>query len=246
MDVSGEIVWHGCIFMPYQDLSGVMSIWAEKCDTFALVQHPADGKTKRVHCHILLGNPHVEKDSLQKVMKRRGINPGKNDHWIVDKVIRGEFKGQKYTVPDLLKYMLKGKLRLETSKNISPAQVEEAISSWVELNLSTSTTSTKSSKKEASTHYDVIQNIKAKALKEHSEWFDYQLTIDTACFGYEFEKVTIKDHHRLFYFMCSELNKARIRTSNNELERFYVTLIRQFANGTETLFSAISRKLNLG
>lgn len=243
MDVSGEIVWHGCIFLPYEDISGIARLWSQKCNAFALVQHPADGKTKRVHCHMMLVNPTIEVDSFQKLMKRNGINPGRGQHWIAKTVMKGEYKGQKYNKKDLLKYMLKGKLRLLFEKDISPAEVEEAVSSWVELNLSNST-GPKSSK-DTNTHYDIILSIKQKALKEHSDWFDTQLTIDTSCFGYEFDKVTIKDHHRLFYFMCNELNKARIRTSSNELERFYVTLIRQFANGTESLFNTISRKLNL-
>lgn len=161
--------------------------------------------------------------------------------------MKGEFKGQPYSRQELLKYLLKGsETRLKFKENISPAQVEAAVSEWVEPVLGNDTQS-KTSKKDAETHYKMLAEIYKDALSKHPDWFNtnYRATVSFFDRELDLERVEILDHHRYFIFMCNTLHKKHIRTSEHELERMYVTLLRMTEGGVEHLFLRISKKLNL-
>jgi len=224
------------ITLPYADLSGIIAIWAEETEQVAVYEHEADDKVSNTHCHILLLGCKVKEEALKRKWPEA---PGSgNGFW--------KWKS-KYGTPDLkfITYMSKGKLRPKYLKNISPAQVEELRTKWIEPTPKVAPSPAKSKEKNTESHYEVILRIKSEAIKNHGDWFTYQTRIDNQCFGAEFDQRVIVNHQAFFGFMCSELNKAKIRTSQNELERFYVTLMRQFSSGTENLFSTISKKLNL-
>jgi len=225
------------ITLPYADLSGIIAIWAEEAEQVAVYEHEADDTVANTHCHILLLGCKVKEEALKRKWPEA---PGSgNGFW--------KWKS-KYGTPDLsfLTYMSKGKLRPKYLKNISTAQVEELRAKWIQPTPKAKPSPTKDAKqKSTESHYEVILRIKLEAIHAHGEWFDFQRRIDTACFGAEFDQLVIVNHQALFGFMCRELNKAKIRTSQNELERFYATLIRQFQCGVDNLFSTISRKLNL-
>jgi len=224
------------ITLPYSDISGIVGMWAESCAQVAVFEHEADSKVNNTHCHILLLNSDIQDEALKRKWKNC---PGKgNEFWKW---------ASKYGTPDLnfLKYMSKGKLRPKFIKNISPDVVEEQRKQWIEPPPKVAKSSPQTKEKSTESHYEVILRIKTDAIKNHPEWFTYQRRIDTACFGAEFDERVIVNHQAFFGFMCHELNKAKIRTSQNELERFYVTLMRQFQCGMDNLFSTISKKLNL-
>lgn len=244
MDVSGEVVWQGYICLPYEDVKNVAQLWSTFCGSFAIAEHPATGKTKFVHVHMLLSNPSLKPNTLQKKMKDLGISPGKAKHWISQAVQKGEFAGQAYTREHLLKYLLKGDpARLKFSKNISPAEVEEAVSSWVEP-VKGNDTSTKSSKKDTTTYYQVCQEIVAKAKKEHPDWFRVAIT---NYFAEDEDEFTLRHDYRrkMWDLMVIELNKRKIRTSINELERFYTTIMRNDFEVKGFLYTNYWRKIQV-
>lgn len=47
-------VLHVIVFKCYNDVSGVMERIIHKCDSLLVGQHPAEGKTKRIHCHAMV------------------------------------------------------------------------------------------------------------------------------------------------------------------------------------------------
>lgn len=241
MDLSGETVWQGYIRLPYADISGIAEIWAKSCKAMAVVEHPP-GKEGNIHCHFMICDPSIKVDTFHKQRIKAGINTP-NISWISTAVQKGEFKGQLYTRSNLLKYLIKGKLRLNFVKNISPAQVEEATSSWVEPVLGNDT-KTKPPKPDSQTHYQVCQDIIKKAKAEHPDWFQVSIT---NYFAEDEDDFTLRsDYHRhMWDLMIKELNKRKIRTSINELERFYTTIMRSDYETKTLLFQNFWRKIRV-
>lgn len=248
MDVSGEIVWHGLIRMPFQDISGIVAIWSPSCDFFAIAEHEPDEDVEVRHCHIMLGNPAKLKNTLQKNMKDKGINPGRGNHWIMDKVQGGEHKGEPYKRHELLVYLLKGSVtRLKYSKNIPDEQIEAAAASWVEHSVCTSTPPANSEtkkKKIPDTHYQTCKHILSTAKTTHPEWFKCDIT---SHFTEDEDEFTLRpDYHKhMWDLMTKELNKREIRCSINELERFYTTIMRNDYQTKSLLFQNFWRKIRV-
>lgn len=123
---------HACIFAKYADLSGVVGIWEKKCASLCVVEHPAEGKTKRVHCHFLIENQANEnwfRDEAKKIM---GDYIKRGNYWIASRVQKGEHAGEAIARQPTLVYMLKGCLDVSFAKKFSNQEVEEARQGWVE------------------------------------------------------------------------------------------------------------------
>lgn len=245
MDVPPEVVWQGYIRMPFNDVSGVAELWAKSCSSFAIAEHPAEGKTEHVHVHMMLVNSSLKINTLQKQMKKMGVSPGKGKHWISETVIEGEYAGERYRRNYLLKYLLKGsETRLKWVKNISPAEVEEAVSSWVEPVLGNDTKAKSSKKKDTQTYYKVCQEILAKAKSSHPEWFRSAIT---NYYAEDEDEFTLQRQYyrNIWDLMIKELNTRGIRTSINELERFYTTMMRNDREIKTLLFTNFMKKIGV-
>lgn len=127
------MILHGCIFAPYEVCKDIASVWAEKCTSLLVAEHPADGKTKRVHCHFMIDttladdNPFREagKKCMKEFFKRGNM-------WIASRVQKGEHQGQVLDKGKVMVYILKGKYAPKFLKNISDQEVDEARQAWVE------------------------------------------------------------------------------------------------------------------
>lgn len=123
---------HACIFAKYADLSGIVGVWEKKCASLCVVEHPADGKTKRIHCHFLIENQANEnwfRDEAKKIM---GDYIKRGNYWIASRVQKGEHAGEPISRQPTLIYMLKGKFYAKFAKNFSEQEMEEARQAWVE------------------------------------------------------------------------------------------------------------------
>lgn len=125
-------IYHGCIFTQYTAIQDVISVWEKKCDRICVAEHPADGATKRIHCHILIeSSQDVERfrESGKEVMKeffKRG------NYWFATKVQKGEHAGKPIDFDLGLVYILKGKFAPKYSKNISDELLENSRQGWVD------------------------------------------------------------------------------------------------------------------
>lgn len=247
-DISGEVVWHGCIFRQYADISGIMGVWASLCSAFAVAQHEPDEEVDRVHCHIMLINCSQEVNTIQK--KAKSIDPtvgGQGQWWISKKVQKGQYKGQLYKRIPLLKYLLKGDAaRLKYSKNISPAEVEEAVSAWIpdESKDPTPQTPQKSEAKakQTETHFEICEQILLEAKAKHPNWF--KVSMVNYLDEHESEFTIYPEYYQnIWDLMITTLRKKKIRTSINELERFYITIMRNEYDFKHLLFQNCMRKI---
>lgn len=124
---------HACIFAAYAELGNLVGVWADKCSSFAVVEHPADGKTKRVHCHFLMESSMADDDPFRSSGKKElGDFFKRGNYWIASRVQKGPHAGKLLEKPQTLVYMLKGKFTPKFAKNISQEEVETSRQSWVE------------------------------------------------------------------------------------------------------------------
>lgn len=65
------------IFKPIQELDSVFTYVESHTTKYFARQHPQDGKTKRVHTHIMLYEPSVSKNSFVKELNKLGITGSK-------------------------------------------------------------------------------------------------------------------------------------------------------------------------
>jgi len=124
--------FHACIFLPYDDLSGVVKVWETKCNSLLVVEHQAHGKTKRIHSHFLIETESGEnwfrdegKKILNEFMKR-------GNYWIATRVQKGEHAGKLIDRNLTMVYVLKGQLREKFAKNFSKEELENSRQSWVD------------------------------------------------------------------------------------------------------------------
>jgi len=126
------MILHACIFATYDVLKTLTELWAEKCTSLLVAEHPADGKTKRIHCHFMiehdLADDNPFRESGKKILKeffKRG------NYWIASRVQKGEHQGETLDKFKTMVYILKGKYTPSFTKNISHNEVEQARLAWV-------------------------------------------------------------------------------------------------------------------
>jgi len=219
-DVSGT-VWQGIIHLSLNDLSGNNTLQSlqDYCESFAVCQHEPDDKVPRIHCHLLIHNPSVKQNQLQKTYKALNPSLGRGDHMIM--TLTQEEPRKPYNRFLLLRYMIKGVHAVHFVKNISTEEVEAARASWNSVVVREPRVSLKDS--QVKTHYEVMTDIIADA-KSKNGIYSYELVADYE--GNLDMNWVIKDHDRLWDVMLRHLDLNHVRTSIHELERFYVTMTR--------------------
>ena len=114
------------IHHPYEDAKRIFAAFALRCDKLVVYEHPADGKTKRIHCHALLTGTNVDKKQLRNVaegthsvdVKGNGNMAFSEDEWDQDM--------------HFVTYMSKGKWDPKYYKGFSEEDITTAKSLWVE------------------------------------------------------------------------------------------------------------------
>lgn len=220
------------ISLPYNDVSGVINLWADSCDKVAVFEHPADQKVKTTHVHLILINcKYKTPEALKRIFHKNVC--------LVDNEItngNGLWKWtSKYGEPDetFIKYMSKGKRYApKFLKNISPDEVEELASKWVEPS---SDHAKKVPKAEElhKTHWEICQEI----IQELNKLPKDRINPVTISLTGQY------DFRTLYRITMVVLKKYHVRTSRNELERFLVTIMRDDVNFEEDVMSSIQRNI---
>lgn len=116
--------------LPYNDVSGVVQVWADSCESMAVYEHEADASVKTTHIHMIMMNcQYATAEPLKRAFYKIHSNFNTKDGrrlW--------SWENEDYPVPDMgfLTYMSKGRLRPVFVKNISEQQLEEYRALWVE------------------------------------------------------------------------------------------------------------------
>lgn len=110
------------ITLPYEDCSGIISRWADRCQQAIVYQHDADEEISKTHVHLGLYGCEVKAEQLKRMWADA---PGKgNEFW--------SWKEASAEATKYLTYMSKGNLRPKFIKNFSNDLVEKSRQAWVE------------------------------------------------------------------------------------------------------------------
>jgi len=118
------------IRLPYHDVSGVIEMWADSCDSMAVYEHEADASVKTTHVHmIMIGCIYKTAEPLKRAYYKAFPAADKsegNGLW--------SWTNKDWSNPNIefITYMSKGHLRPKFIKNISPDIVEELRGKWSE------------------------------------------------------------------------------------------------------------------
>lgn len=141
------------VSLPYNDLSGVIQVWANSCAKLAVYEHESDEDIHTTHVHMIMidckyATPEQLKRDFYKMIEttRKG-----NELW--------GWTHKEHPNPGLefITYMSKGKLRPVFLKNITPAEVEEFRALWVERKITPGSSSTETVKK--MTKYEIVKAV---------------------------------------------------------------------------------------
>jgi len=199
-----------------------------------MCEHVADQQVKTTHCHAAI-DLKVTKVALEKELKRLSLG-GRGQLAILSKTekeIDGERRDYDYDI--LCVYILKGCLATKATNN-TDHDIEKWVARWVSYpTLSVTETITQAAK--VTTQWDVI----LKTIEESKKnlWWENVIQSD----GSMTQSVRIDRRQQIFKLLVQHLNTAKIRTSRNELERIFVTLLRQDERSVEEIYQSISRNI---
>jgi len=217
------------VSLPFNDLSGVIQVWAQTCEAMVVYEHTADAKVTTTHCHILMINSKYATPEQYKRQLLKDITTSLTGN--------GLWKwASKYGTPDMnfITYMTKGNLAFKYIKNITPDVVEELRCKWSEPTLqSPPTIQTKKEKEDkALSHWEIIQKIRANIEARPKDRITREAGLTAK---YTFDTIYLE--------VMKELRINKVRTSRNELERFIVTLIRDDENFQDEIKEGIKKNI---
>ena len=218
------------ITLPWSDISGVAPIWAGHCKEIIVYQHDADLSVKATHCHFLMLECSIKAEQFKRLFRKLypDISGSGNGFW------KWENKDWPNPTIDSITYMHKAKYPYLYKNNISDKIVENLQGLAFQPKLQNAETSaTKKEKTETQmTHFELIEKLWIQLQS------DDKVTRQVCTSRGEIAR-EIFNHSLAFDALNRMLNRNKIRTSRNELERFYVTLLRQDASSTKKLKDAI-------
>ena len=114
---------------PYSDLSGIIDLWAQRCEQVAVFQHDADEEVTKTHVHLVLLKCDVKAEQLKRDSK---LPAQGNKLWSFKD--HYEDKDKNWVPVDLsfITYMSKGFLEPVFLKNISQDIVDGFRQKWVD------------------------------------------------------------------------------------------------------------------
>lgn len=216
-----HVTLHLIVRKPFSELTE-FCVWVKSHTHRCVVgQHDADEEINQTHCHFMIHGLDVTKEGLRKELKKY-ITDGRKEYALMEKT---EVQRLPYDEWILAVYVLKGDMKHHALSSYIESQVQDIVSAWVVYE-------TKPSEQKITTQYELIQSMLPK-MKSHS------VVIQTDIGEVQFENAVIPCQEN-FHIMCKELNVHHVRTSRNELERIWVTLLRQHKSNQDALYNSIS------
>lgn len=221
-----HIVFH----REWNDISGFCDWLATKSPVYLVVQHDADDIVKTTHCHIAC-EVSVSDQAIRDAYNVRNLG-GRGQVTIMSKT---EKTRQMYDINKLITYIIKGNVENVKRTTLGVIEVSEHAAQWINM---TASDAKPDKGKDKNDHFSLIQEILNETKQIPGMWTEV-LSRDE--FGHVIREEGLTDEGRLkmFDYMVKKLNKNRIRTSRNELERFYVTIVRHDYHSTKDLRTSI-------
>jgi len=198
-------------------------------------QHDADTDIARTHIHVLLRDFDVTKQALTKFLNGNGIK-GSDNFGILTVYPKTK---EPYDEERLAIYILKGKADNIKYFSYEERQLTQWASQW--LDHKTPAIPIEKLKKEAN-HWELIQTILEQSRNTVGAWKTV-MERDQDGTPHAVPGLTSEGRIKIFDLMCKTLNEHKVRTSRNELERFYVTIIRHDYHSRMSLRDSILKNV---
>lgn len=227
-------VWHLIVRKPYDEVSE--EFWGhlkESCERLLVCQHTPDVEEPNVHCHAML----VEyKKTTQALDKQRKVAGLQGEH---SRLLKVRLKTREpYEEAKLGIYCIKGSVEnVKNGTSYDTIRLETWAGLWVQPRTETSVATMDDADKQP-THYQIIEQV----------WQELQgLSVWEEVIGFNdggLQKQLKKCHYgTVLDLLQIRLNEHKVRTSRNELERFFVTLLRQDYGGRNELRDSILKSV---
>lgn len=214
----------------YADIGSTLLKLIDLTEKVAIYEHPADEKVANTHIHGLLMTCSRKEDTLREKFFKK--------HWKGKYQLATTYKDQDDNVQPVnegyVSYMSKGKFEPSFVKGFTTDKISELKAKWVNhtrTDPAVDSASPDKKKKESVCIFDII--LKVSKMCDQQSIVNNNGTLSVA----------VEPSIRTWYVLCEELNKARIRTSRNELERAWVTLLRLDQRNQDTLYSSIMKNV---
>lgn len=209
-------VWQVVLRKPFEEIKAFGEWLREQTIGFMICQHEADQEITTTHCHILLEGLKVGTEGLRKQIKK--VCPGRGQYAIMEKTQKTR---EDYDRDKLAIYCIKGSVA--NCKLASYDEVQQAIwaTKWVDRS------EPLSKEEKDKTIWDVIMKAHGMCHKEWKYGSHNELNLQA------------EPSKENWFILMRELNLAKIKTSRNELERAWVTLLRQDPRNQEDLYNSI-------
>lgn len=215
----------------YADIGSTLLKLIDLTEKVAIYEHPADEKVANTHIHGLLMTCSRKEDTLREKFFKK--------HWKGKYQLATTYKDQDNKIQPVnegyVTYMSKGVYDPSFVKGFTPERILELKALWIDYSQVADpvvdTTAPEKKKKESVCIYDII--VKVSKMCDQQSIVNNNGTLSVA----------VEPSIRTWYVLCEELNKARIRTSRNELERAWVTLLRLDQRNQDTLYSSIMKNI---
>lgn len=216
MDSSGIVVWQLIIRKAYDEVAPEFWRWmSAQCDDYIIGQHDADEEIKTTHCHVMIQNPKVTDKAYDKQRKKYGLGGGASR--LLQKVAK---KHIDYDADKLGPYVTKGNITYVMSYSYPEDTVRAWCENWVDTRAVVSAAS--GDAQSDRTHWNIIQDIWKKMQDVEGIWEEYlEFNISGVA-----KTLNEKGKWVAYDMLLEALHVNKVRTSRNELERFYVTLVR--------------------
>lgn len=210
----------------------------EECaEQILICEHQADEKVNRTHIHAMLDGVKVSAEAIRKRINKAELG-GRGNYGIFT-----SWKGEPYDRDKLGTYMLKGDKALLRQTNYTDEQIISWVHAWVGFVKREPLQPKKNAKEGVKSHWDIMQEIIAETRTMKGVWSQVN-TIVSGDDGIVLDDLWVCNNKKAVWdCMIKHLAKNRIRTSKHELERWYVTMMREEKDTSQAMYSSIMKKL---
>jgi len=210
-------VLHVILHRNYETVKSFCVWLAKNVSGYLVGEHPADEDIETTHCHILVEGLKVTTEAMRKEIQK--VSGGRGQYVILSVTQKTRVKHDK---DKLAVYILKGDEDTCQETSYNKLQIIAWARLWV---------APVSAEKKEKTHWDVIMTARRECHKYES------LNNMGALLSY------VENSRENWLILINELNKAKIRTSRNELERIWCTLLRQDENHALDMYDSINSNM---
>jgi len=227
------MIFHVILHAYFADVSGFYD-WAVSVSTSVLVgEHEADEQVKRTHCHFMI-NANITDEGIRQQLKKRNLG-GRGKSCIMMQTQKAP--RLPYDEEILSIYILKGGKTIQHHSTMDHEMIQSLQAKWVHQKEDVSPAD-----KSDKTHWDLIQQIIIESKKIQGVW---GAVLERGEFGEVIneEGITPQGRGVIFDIMVRVLNENKVRTSRNELERFYVSIVRHDYHSRQLLRQSIMQNV---